>query len=240
MKMWKRTRKLLRNKRHLVVILACLLVIVLTGFVYAAVARPWRAATTSGSTHVTFASAQKQQQATQQMTSQSGEASSQSATTDTTSANSATSTPKSSSSSSVQSFTPSPAPAPQPFAVSYVVLNQPNIVCSSEGSYIAQIGDVIVGLGSVSGGAITYGFEVSGDIPDSWAGYRQNSNVAAGTWSTSFNQMYWGSMNDPHMAYTELIPWGHGAGAIRAVVYSPNTVYSSWFNVPAQAVGQSC
>lgn len=176
----------------------------------------------------------------QQAASQPSETSPQSPSTDTEDSSNVTTTPISSSESTSQKATPSPTPTSQPFGVSYVTLSQSNLVCSSNGSYIIQIGDVIIGLASSSGGTITYGFEVSGDITDAWGGYHQSGSVAAGTWSTSFNQLYWGSMSDPHMAYTEQIPWGHGAGAVRAVVYTPNAVYSQWFAVPAQAIGQSC
>lgn len=237
MKKWKRIRKLLRDRRQTLVIGTGILAVILIGLVYVVVAAPWRDMTKGGSTHVTFGGTQKKQ-ITQQTTSQ--QTPPQQAATDTVSANSATSTPKSSSNSSTQSFAPSPTPTPQSFAVSYVTLSQPNLVCSADGSYIAQIGDVIVGFTSASGGTVSYGFEASGDVDDTWGGYRQSGSVAAGTWSTTFNQMYWGTANDPHMAYTELIPWGHGAGAIRAVVYAPSTAYSSWFNVPAQAIDEPC
>lgn len=228
----------MRDRRQILVIGMALLVIILAGFAYVAIAKPWHSTTKSGSPHVTVAGAQEKQTSSQTV-SQPSEASTQPTTTDAKSSSGTTPTPTSSSGSTTQ-VTPSPAPTPQPFAVSYVVLNQPNLVCSSDGSYIAQIGDVIVGFTSASGGVVSYGFEVSGDIDDTWGGYRQGGSVAAGTWSTTFNQMYWGSANDPHMAYTELIPWGHGAGAIRAVVYTPSTAYSSWFNVPAQAIDEPC
>jgi hypothetical protein len=135
----------------------------------------------------------------------------------------------------------SQSPVNRPFAVSYVGLDQPAVYCSGGGDYyIAQIGDFPISLNGNTGGEITYGFEVTGGIPDNWNGYRQKATVPAGSYSTSFNKLYWGSGSDPHMAYSETLWAGHGAATIRAVVYTPNLVYSPSVTVPAQGFGEKC
>lgn len=139
---------------------------------------------------------------------------------------------------------PQPAPAPQtstPFAVTSVYLDQPAVYCSGGGEYyIAQIGDVILGLSTPSGGQITYGYEVTGGIPDYWNGYHQPGTIPAGVMSTSINKIYWGNSSDPQMAWSRTVEQGHGPAAVRAVIYTPNTIYSPWVQIPAQGFGELC
>lgn len=76
------------------------------------------------------------------------------------------------------------------------------------------------------GGEISYGYEVTGGIPDSWKGYRQKATVPAGSYSISLNKLYRDAGSEPHMAYSNTIWPGHGVATIRAVVYAPNLIYS--------------
>jgi hypothetical protein len=138
---------------------------------------------------------------------------------------------------------PTPTP-PQPvsspaFSVNYLYVDQPAVYCAGGGDYyIAQMGNVMMGLSGGSGGQVTFGFEVTGGIVDNWHGYHQPATVPAGTYSTSFNVLT--GRGEPNMAYSEVIWSGHGPATIRAVVYSPNLVYSAPLNVPAQNVGEKC
>lgn len=164
-------------------------------------------------------------------------------TTDTSSENPVTTESKDQTKRTQPATTPAAptTPTPPPFAISYVYLSQPLGYCGGGGDYyILQINDVNVGTTNSSGGQITYGFEVTGGIQDERNGYRQPGTIPAGTTSSSFNKMYWNDGGTPHIAHSQTIWAGHGPAAIRAVVYSPNTVYSQWFSIPAQAIGEKC
>jgi|GEM_PF-1634301 len=142
-----------------------------------------------------------------------------------------------------QSYQPTTSPQPAataPFRVTSVLLDQPAVFCSGGDHYIAQIGDVDIYLSSPSGGSVSYGFEVTGGIEDQWHGYQQQGTVPAGAFSMSVNRLLWGNNSTPHMAFSQTIWAGHGQAAVRAVVYTPNVIYSQWITIPPQSAGEQC
>ena len=131
------------------------------------------------------------------------------------------------------------APSQRPFAVTSGSLDQAQVYCSG-GNYMVSINDFRISLANSEGGSLSYGFEVTGGIADSWNGYRQQVTVPMGTTYTSLSKLYWGGSSDPHPLYTQNISSGHGPAAVRVAIYSPNLIYSPWINIPAQMSGEAC
>lgn len=151
--------------------------------------------------------------------------------------------PRTAPSTSPKTIAPPAPPAAVPaqeFRITSASLSSASVYCA--GDYqVVQIGDVTLGVvGGGPGGTVSYGFEVTGGIPDELNGYRFSGTVPAGVTWTSFLKMKGGDSSYPQMVYAQTVYSGHGPAGVRAVVYTPNPVYSAWLTIPAHNSGQQC
>lgn len=125
-------------------------------------------------------------------------------------------------------------PPAQPFNLAYANLYQAYACQTDPNTSYLNIGDVIVGFTSSSGGQLSYWLE--GDNIENIGSYADHHTVTvpSGTWQTTLNKLT-GSYEGPHQLYVTIVDTPPDSlGSVRVAILVAGVIrYTPWITLPA-------